>query len=247
MPRDLFSSHAKDYAAHRPGYPDALYRYIFDRCSRLDQAWDCATGNGQAAVVLAKKFRSVCATDISQAQLDHARKASNIRYAVCPAEKTPFEDHSFDLITVTQAFHWFDHTAFFQEASRVMKPDGVLAVWGYGLIAFEQPEMNYLMEWFYDDIVGPYWEPERKLIDQRYAPIHFPFKKDWSASFRLELRYTAGQLFQYLNTWSAVKLFEERTGKNPVERFKTAFLKIHKSGDAAFEASHDLFLKMGTL
>src|SRR5882672_948119 len=120
--KDLFSAQAKQYAAFRPTYPEALYDFIFQHVHGNENAWDCATGNGQVAQRLARQFKKVYATDISQKQLDQASPANNIHYAVSPAESTPFPDHQFDLITVGQALHWFDLDKFYAEVKRVIKP-----------------------------------------------------------------------------------------------------------------------------
>ena len=67
--KDHFSGHADLYEAFRPTYPEALFAYLSSLCPRHDLAWDCATGNGQAAVPLAAYFRAVIATDASQKQI----------------------------------------------------------------------------------------------------------------------------------------------------------------------------------
>src|SRR5947209_15554910 len=107
MPKDLFSSQADVYAKYRPTYPQELFDYILRFVKERESVWDCATGNGQAANVLANYFQTVEATDISEAQLKNAVKKENIYYQICPAERTPFADNSFDLITVATAYHWF--------------------------------------------------------------------------------------------------------------------------------------------
>src|SRR5688572_2580381 len=104
--KDLFSSQSKAYAAFRPTYPAELYEFIFRNTKNFVLAWDCATGNGQVAQDLSKRFKKVYATDISQQQLDEAFKVTNIQYSVSKAEQTNFPDSSFDLITVGQALHW---------------------------------------------------------------------------------------------------------------------------------------------
>lgn len=247
MPKDLFSGHAKDYAAFRPTYPEPLYQHIFSHCQGFDLAWDCATGNGQVAVRLARQFREIYATDISQAQIDYAPKIPNIRYALSQAEKTHFDPGFFDLVTVGQAFHWFDHDSFFHEAKRVLKPEGVLAVWGYGLLHLEHELLDKVLKQFYYEVTGPYWEPERQLIDAEYATIDFPFRKAWPAKFPLELTFTIDRLIHYVNTWSAVKKYERIHHRNPVEGLRVELLKILKDEGVTFNGSHRLFLKIGTL
>src|ERR1041385_3874622 len=102
MSKDLFSSHATQYATFRPTYPRELYDYIFSLTKNFDTAWDAGTGNGQVARDLSKKFKKVFATDISEKQIANATQAENIFYSVA-GETTSFVAKSFDLICVAQA------------------------------------------------------------------------------------------------------------------------------------------------
>src|SRR5215216_4907619 len=134
MAKDLFSDQSKAYALYRPVYPEELFTYILSFVAEKNIAWDCATGNGQSALPLSYHFQKVFATDISQKQLEQAPVKNNIEYIVCPAEETPFQENSFDLITVSQAYHWINWKKFQQEVTRVGKPNCVVAVWMYDLL-----------------------------------------------------------------------------------------------------------------
>ncbi len=82
---NVFAQSSKHYAAARPRYPDALFEWIAATCYARDAAWDCATGNGQAALGLAPFFRRFEATDISAEQVAEGFPASNVRYSAQPA------------------------------------------------------------------------------------------------------------------------------------------------------------------
>ena len=155
--KDLFSGHAADYALYRPTYPKALYDWMFERVEKVDHAWDCGTGNGQVANVLVERFNKVEATDISEAQMQQAKPLSNVHYHVCSAEITPFAEDSFDLITVGQALHWFDFERFNDEVKRVGKPNSLIAVWTYELVRVS-PEIDVVINDFYQNTVGEYWD-----------------------------------------------------------------------------------------
>ena len=71
--KDHFSGHAACYQQFRPKYPDALFAYLASLCPGHGLAWDCATGNGQAAVALARYFSDVIATDLSAEQIEQAQ------------------------------------------------------------------------------------------------------------------------------------------------------------------------------
>src|SRR5262245_9354578 len=131
MAKDLFSKQSDLYAKYRPTYPKELFDYIVSFVNNKNKAWDCATGNGQAASVLSNYFNKVIGTDISAAQIEKATRKDNIEYLVCPAESTPFEDNTFDIVTVAQAYHWIRWAEFKKEVTRICKPNAIIAVWMY--------------------------------------------------------------------------------------------------------------------
>src|SRR5688572_30203861 len=138
MAKDLFSTQSDLYAKYRPDYPQELYDHILSFVNKKDMAWDCATGNGQAAVVLADHFKKVIATDISAAQIGKAIRKENIEYLICPAESTLFDDNLFDLVTIAQAYHWLKWDAFKKEVTRVCKPGAVISAWMYDRFSEEK-------------------------------------------------------------------------------------------------------------
>ena len=151
---DLFSKQAEEYAQYRPRYPDALFEYLASVAPGHALAWDCATGNGQAALSLAPYFERVVGTDASESQIANAQPHEKITYRVARAEQTDFEDHSVDLITVAQAIHWFDLDAFYAEAKRVLRPGGVLAAWTYYESEIE-PAIDRVARKYESEVVGP--------------------------------------------------------------------------------------------
>ena len=216
-PKDHFSKQSKTYKKFRPTYPIQLYDEILNHVSELGTCWDCATGNGQVAVELAKHFENVYATDLSKGQLRHSESRPNIHYKAERAEATLFDDNSFDLITVAQAIHWFDHIAFNTEANRVLKPNGIIAIWGYGLLRID-PKIDLLIDTFYQNTIGPYWDEERRHIDHAYSTIPFDFEEIKTyTQFNIKAKWTLKQLEGYLNSWSSVQNYlQVHDGENPV-------------------------------
>ncbi|RAV30457.1 class I SAM-dependent methyltransferase [Sinomicrobium soli] len=229
--KDLFSGHAADYSRFRPGYPEALVSYLASLPEKREYAWDCGTGNGQLAGVLAQHFGAVYATDISAEQMRNAIQALNIRYRTCPAESTSFTDAQFDLVTVAQAVHWFDFDAFYNEVKRVLKPGGFLAVTGYALLEVDEKVDEVIRE-LYSGLLKGYWDPERKYIDELYRTIPFPFEEIEPPVFRNEYQWDLSALLNYLETWSAVKHYTRDMDVSPVtlifDRLKTAWGKAEK-------------------
>jgi 2-polyprenyl-3-methyl-5-hydroxy-6-metoxy-1,4-benzoquinol methylase len=214
-PIDRFSGHADLYAQYRIDYPDALYEFILADVTSRQRAWDCATGNGQVATALADRFEQVDATDISETQLILAIQRPTIQYQVCRAEQTPFADHTFDLVTVGQALHWFNVPAFHQEVRRVAKPGASLAEWGYGLATLNAALDPLLID-FYRNRVGPYWDPQRTHIDNAYTDLEFPFANVRNGTFTIHRDWTLDRFLNYLRTWSAVRQYIFENEEDPV-------------------------------
>ncbi|RYD96002.1 MAG: class I SAM-dependent methyltransferase [Sphingobacteriales bacterium] len=214
--KDNFSTQAKGYAQFRPAYPAEMIDFIALLPDMRLNALDVATGNGQVAVALAQYFDKVYAIDISEKQLQQAPQAGNIFYSVQPAEVTNFADRQFDLITVAQAIHWFDFGAFYKEATRLLKHRGVLAVMGYGNVK-TNPHSDVILGRFYKDIIGPYWDAERRYIDENYTTIPFEMMEEEAPVFENRFTWTFEQLTGYLETWSATQHYIKANGTNPVD------------------------------
>ena len=215
--KDNFSQQANAYAKYRPDYPVELYDFILSKVEQRDAAWDCGTGNGQTAKELAKHFKRVFATDISEKQIQQAYRADNIFYSIQPAEKTDFENSQFDLITVSQALHWFDVNKFYPEVKRVAKSGAWIAVWMYSL-ANISPEINKLVNIkYYKETLGSYWDYERKFVDDNYTTLPFPFREIQCPLFKIQFEWTLDEWEGYLNTWSALQKFVAQNNFNPVD------------------------------
>lgn len=213
---DHFSGHATAYAKFRPDYPPALYAYLASLCRAREVAWDCGTGNGQAAVGLSGHFVDVIATDPAFNQVRHAPRLSTIHYAAAAAEAAPLSDASVDVVSVAQALHWFDLKRFYTEVRRVLRPDGVLAAWGYGLTRVT-PAIDRVIDHYYRDVVGPYWPPERRFLDEHYQSIDFPFGDINAPSFEMEQRWPLSDFVGYLNTWSAAQRYARAHSRSSID------------------------------
>ncbi|MES2772991.1 MAG: class I SAM-dependent methyltransferase [Bacteroidota bacterium] len=221
--KDNFSPHAKAYAQFRPSYPPELFQWLSSLAPSKRSAWDCGTGNGQVAAQLSSHFETVYATDISQSQIDNALSRPNIIYSLQPAEHTSLADNSFDLITVAQAIHWFQFNQFYAEVNRTIKANGVLAVIGYGLLEICE-DIDAIIRHFYREVIGPYWDAERRYIDEAYQTIPFPFPEIEAPSFSMQYQWTTEQLLGYLNTWSAVQHYIKKHGRNPLDEVESQLL-----------------------
>ena len=239
--KDNFSHNSANYSRYRPGYPEALIQFLLQLVKNREVAWDCATGNGQFATLLAPYFNRVEATDISRQQMAEAIQAPNLFYTCTPAEKTDFPSHHFDLVTVAQAVHWFDFSHFYEEVKRCLKPGGIICITGYGLLRSNNAT-NMIIDHFYKNIVGPYWDPERKYLEESYVTIPFPFMEIPSPQFSMKYCWTLEHLLGYLRTWSAVNHFQKKQNYDPVEEIAAS---LKKSFGAGQEVVFPLLLRVG--
>jgi SAM-dependent methyltransferase len=242
--KDHFSETAAGYASFRPRYPDALFEFLAKISPRRKSAWDCATGSGQAAVGLAVHFNEVIATDASAEQIAHAVPHDRIKYRVAPAEESGLTAGSIDLVTVAQALHWFDLPAFFREVERVLVPGGILAVWAYQLF-YIQPEIDEIIRTYYADTVGPYWPPERKMVEEGYRSISLPFADLEVPPFEIEWPITLAELGGYLRTWSASRRYLADRGHDPVTDLLPLLAEVWGDPGAARQMRSPLRLRAG--
>ena len=227
---DHFSDVSAGYARYRPTYPAELFGWLASCCARRHTAWDCATGSGQAAIALAAHFETVLATDASGEQIRSAMPHDRVRYEISPAETTPFEANSFDLVSVGQAMHWFDVEKFYAEALRVAVPGGILAAWCYALCSVTA-EVDVVVDHLYCDLTGPYWPPERALIERGYRDFTLPGSELETPVFAMQLEWRADDMLGFLRTWSACSRFSAEHGTDPVDQIEATLKEAW--GDAA--------------
>jgi ubiquinone/menaquinone biosynthesis C-methylase UbiE len=242
--KDNFSIQAKTYAKYRPDYSQEIIDYIVSFVDNKDKALDVATGNGQVAAKLAKYFETVYATDISEKQLENAIPADNIIYKLERAEHTSFDHKMFDLITVAQAIHWFDFDAFYKEVYRILKPDGLFVVMGYGLF-FTNTESERILHHLHEDILGAYWDPERRYVDENYQTIPFPFDEIEAKQFSETFTWTFEHLLGYIDSWSAVQHYIKKNGSHPVDLVRDELKETWEKSDG--RATFPLLLRVGKL
>jgi SAM-dependent methyltransferase len=214
--KDHFSKQAAAYAKFRPRYPQELFNYLGSIVPSRQIAWDCGTGNGQAAIGLAAVFDRVIATDASEKQIANAESHKIVEYRVAPAENSRIELGTIDLILVAQALHWFDLDRFYAEVRRVLKADGVLAASAYNLLHIE-PAVDAIVNRYYHEVVGPFWPPERELVEQ-FANLSFPFHEIDAPQFEMTVQWNLDHLLGYLRTWSSTQRFIAAKGSDPLEQ-----------------------------
>jgi SAM-dependent methyltransferase len=218
--KDHFSRDSISYRDNRPRYDVDLVDILAAPIKGRALAVDVGCGSGQFSTLLAERFDHVIAADGSKSQIAAAGSHPKVDFRVATAETLNLEDESADLITVMQAAHWFDREAFYKVADRALKPGGALALVGYALTRVNEA-VDAAIDEFYDGIIGPYWPPERKHMDNAYAEFSFPYSEITPGNYTMRVEWTFEQLYRYLDTWSAVGRATEALGYNPLHGFAT--------------------------
>lgn len=246
MERPDFSPFAEEYARFRPSYPAALFEFLASLVERHSLAWDCATGNGQAAVSLADHFRRVVATDVSAEQIRRAKAHPCVEYRVAPAEASGLETDSVDLVAVAAALHWFDLEAFYGEVRRVLRPRGILAVWTYHAAIIDGP-LGEVIGPLYWDLLRDYFAAGARLVDDRYEDLSLPGEPLEVPEFRMAADWTLDQFHGYVSSWSGTQRYMQERGEDPFERIAGEAARLWENPQSARPIQWPLILRVSRL
>ena len=241
---DHFSAKAETYIRHRPAYPDELFAYLVSLSPHRHLAWDCGTGNGQAALGLADFFRRVVATDASTDQIALAPSRKGIEFRIARAEEAGLESHTVALVTVAVAVHWFDLDKFYAEVRRVLSPGGVLAVWCYPLPEIA-PAVDRILDGYLRETLSGYWPDGFRYVLDGYRSLPFPFDEVRPPSFSMETSWSAADIMGFLQSWSGTTNFERQRGFNPVEQIRPSLIEAWGAEVESRSLRWKLFLRIG--
>ena len=242
--KDHFSGHAAVYRDARPHYDPAMFDWLAVQAPARELAWDAGCGNGQATVGLAAHFGHVVGTDPSAQQIANAEQRVNVECRVEAAERPSLDDASTDLICVAQALHWFDLAAFHAQVRRVLKPGGVIAEWSYADCRIDAA-IDRIKDSLYRDVLDSYWPPERRLVENGYATLDFPFVRLAAPAFSLDAHWNFAQFVAYLRSWSATQRFLKANGVDPVESVEAELAAAWGDTQTQRVVRWDLALRVG--
>ena len=247
MSDDHYTAVAAAYARYRPTYPAALFAWLAALAPRRDRALDCAAGSGQATLGLVEQFGQVVAIDRSPAMLESMPARDRIHRVAARAEASGLAPGSMALVIAAQAVHWLDRPAFFTEACRVLGAGGVLAVWTYPLAEVDYPPLQHAVRQFHGTTVGPYWPPERRLVDAGMAGIDLPVTAIAAPPFEMTASWSQADLIGYIGTWSAVARYRAVRGRDPVALLAPAIAAAWPADVERVTARWTLAVKVGRL
>jgi len=241
-----FDQGGRAYARFRPEYPRQLGTYLAELAPEHRAAVDVGCGNGQLTQLLVPYFDRVVGLDPSEDQIANAAPGSRIEFQCAAAEKLPLADGSASLITAAQAAHWFDLPAFYREVRRVGAPGAVVALISYGVLKLE-PSLNGRFQRFYREEIGPYWPPERKLVDSGYATIEFPFDEITPPALDIHLEWHVSEFLGYMLTWSAVRRAKEDGNEAVLMAFARELATLWGDPDRKRPVSWPVNMRIGRL
>ena len=241
-----FEHDGQTYARFRPEYPARLPMLLAALAPATDLAVDVGCGNGQLTTQLASHFEATLGVDPSADQIANARHRERVGYLHGSAERLPVPDRSASLITAAQAAHWFDRPAFYAEARRIAAPEAVIALISYGVMSPDS-DLASRFDHFYRDEAGPYWPPERALVDTGYAGIDFPFEEYPAPPMRIEKDWTLSEMLGYVSTWSAVRRAEHAGDTAILHSFAADMTELWGAPTTTRRVSWPVVMRLGIL
>jgi SAM-dependent methyltransferase len=240
-----FAGQVRKHAEVRPEYPAALYDFLLQLVPSRELAWDCGTGTGQAARVLARHFVRVIATDISPEQLRYAAAPPNVSFQVADADTAHrFARASVDLVTVAQAAHWIETASFYEAVSSALRPNGIIAIWGYGFCSIS-PEIDAILHPYGREFLTPYWSERSTIALEGYRQFPFPFVRVATPHFRMSTTWSLPQLKGYLDSWSATQAYKIRVGRDPFEAIEASLISAWGDPTRSHQIGWDLTVLIG--
>jgi ubiquinone/menaquinone biosynthesis C-methylase UbiE len=220
-------SAAQRYAKGRPYFHPLIVKRIREFLpikERLFSALDVGCGTGLSTIALKEIAQNITGVDASEEMIALAPEEDGVRYFVAAAENLPFEQNEFDLLTVSQVFHWLDPSGFLEEANRVLRPNG----W---LIAYDNYFSGQMIEnaefhgWF-KEYLARYPVPPRGEISftpENTDPYGFHLLKE--ERHENKIRFSLAALIDYLVTQSNVIALVEG-GRENIEEARSWLTRV---------------------
>lgn len=156
-----FDKVASIYAKVRPTYPEQVYQEMvkMNDGHLFASAVDIGCGSGQSTEGLVTIARQVIGVEPGAHLLDEARSHyPNIKFYQGSGEQTNLESQIADLVTIATAFYWMDRVKALEEINRLLKPQGILAIYRYLFPVVEQAAAQKVI----NEHLAKYWNQYRE-------------------------------------------------------------------------------------
>ena len=120
----------------------------------------------------------------------------------------------------------------------------VIALVSYGIVKVDE-NLDSIIGRFYWDIIGPYWPPERKHVEDGYRSLDFPFAEIQAPDMAMNASWTLQDFIGYVHTWSAVAAMARTIGPEPLERFSHDLSEAWGQGEEKRTIRWPLSLRVG--
>jgi SAM-dependent methyltransferase len=212
-------SAAGRYIKGRPYYHPLVIERIkrfLSLAKPLPRALDACCGTGLSSIALKEMAREIVGVDASAEMIALAEKDAGIEYFVASAEQLPFAEDEFDLITISQAFHWLDREKFLTEAARVLRAGCWLVVYDnyFSSVMEENAEFQ---RWYREDYLRKYPPPPRKwpaftAEDSESANLRLMGQESYQNSINFTVETFVDYLVTQSNVIAQVEYGEEEIG-----------------------------------
>ena len=207
-PFDL-DGEARLYHDVRPRYHHLPFRLVRAHVGPdIISGLDVACGTGHSTVALAEISNRVVGCDQSEQMLREARAQSSIEFVRADAESLPFDDRSFDLVTICMGFHWVEQERFLRETRRVLKPSGYLCVDNYGFVGriSEDPAKQKAHSELFSTVLPQAARRAGYPTEALAANTHFALANELKYEHRVP--FDANRFVGLIMTWSNFQILE---------------------------------------
>jgi ubiquinone/menaquinone biosynthesis C-methylase UbiE len=205
----------------------------------FERALDVGCGTGLSTIALKEIASRVAGLDSSAAMLALAPEKPGIEYLLAEAEHLPFENCVFDLVTASQAIHWFGKAKFFPEAGRVLRTHGWLIVYDHCFAGSENRRFN---AWLQEAYPKRYPTPPREWTSFSKNEIKAGFQVIDEEVLSHRISFSLDGWIDYLTTQSNI-IASVEGGKEMIDEARgwlneslKAFFRSEKQQDLLFSA-----------
>jgi len=203
-----FERVAEGYATHRPYYHPLVMNKIRQHINlqgKYNSGLDVGCGTGLSTIALKELSDNVIGIDGSEEMITVANTHDDeqITYHHAPAEELPFDDESFNLITVCGAINWINRAQFFPEAKRVLKEQGWVILYDNFITEHMREDIAYT-QWHQEQFLSRYPKPPRDetpLTPAECEGYGFHFSQE---AYTNELAWSRKEYIEYMLTQSNV-------------------------------------------